>query len=109
MLPIITECAPAASALTISPEYLMPPSAMMGIPYCWATRVHSAIAVNCGTPMRSEEHTSELQSRSDIVCRLLLEKKKAALQTSPGADIFGFWRCRSHTLLRGPAPLWHAS
>src|SRR2546428_2320161 len=26
---------------------------------------------------RSEEHTSELQSRSDIVCRLLLEKKKS--------------------------------
>src|SRR2546428_5154869 len=33
---------------------------------------------------RSEEHTSELQSRSDLVCRLLLEKKKysAAYQTS---------------------------
>src|SRR5438874_8303986 len=28
-----------------------------------------------GTP-RSEEHTSELQSRRDLVCRLLLEKKK---------------------------------
>src|SRR5690349_24235439 len=28
----------------------------------------------CG--MRSEEHTSELQSRRDLVCRLLLEKKK---------------------------------
>src|SRR2546421_7426371 len=27
-------------------------------------------------PSRSEEHTSELQSRSDLVCRLLLEKKK---------------------------------
>src|SRR5207249_10158943 len=27
------------------------------------------------TPTRSEEHTSELQSRFDIVCRLLLEKK----------------------------------
>src|SRR3989440_1911512 len=27
---------------------------------------------------RSEEHTSELQSRSDLVCRLLLEKKKIA-------------------------------
>src|SRR2546421_6030420 len=27
-------------------------------------------------PGRSEEHTSELQSRSDLVCRLLLEKKK---------------------------------
>src|SRR2546421_7505244 len=34
---------------------------------------------------RSEEHTSELQSRSDLVCRLLLEKKKtihAAVVTS---------------------------
>src|SRR5437588_5641288 len=28
-------------------------------------------------PDRSEEHTSELQSHSDLVCRLLLEKKKA--------------------------------
>src|SRR5438034_5491080 len=27
-------------------------------------------------PARSEEHTSELQSHSDLVCRLLLEKKK---------------------------------
>src|SRR5207249_10664325 len=29
--------------------------------------------------IRSEEHTSELQSRFDIVCRLLLEKKKTSL------------------------------
>src|SRR2546421_7038086 len=29
--------------------------------------------------LRSEEHTSELQSRSDLVCRLLLEKKKKKL------------------------------
>src|SRR5690606_41582739 len=28
------------------------------------------------TPSRSEEHTSELQSRENLVCRLLLEKKK---------------------------------
>src|SRR5699024_11557164 len=28
-------------------------------------------------PIRSEEHTSELQSRFELVCRLLLEKKKA--------------------------------
>src|SRR5690625_6905114 len=28
------------------------------------------------TPIRSEEHTSELQSRGHLVCRLLLEKKK---------------------------------
>src|SRR5205085_7247364 len=29
-----------------------------------------------GPPWRSEEHTSELQSQSNLVCRLLLEKKK---------------------------------
>src|SRR2546428_2917776 len=29
---------------------------------------------------RSEEHTSELQSRSDLVCRLLLEKKKPKIR-----------------------------
>src|SRR5437588_5763524 len=31
---------------------------------------------------RSEEHTSELQSHSDLVCRLLLEKKKRKIQTA---------------------------
>src|SRR5690349_24223060 len=31
--------------------------------------------------MRSEEHTSELQSRRDLVCRLLLEKKKKQLNS----------------------------
>src|SRR5260221_10153480 len=37
----------------------------------------SARAFPTGTPRtRSEEHTSELQSHSDLVCRLLLEKKK---------------------------------
>src|SRR5690349_23759479 len=32
-----------------------------------------------GQRERSEEHTSELQSRRDLVCRLLLEKKKKAI------------------------------
>src|SRR2546427_6747239 len=32
-------------------------------------------------PERSEEHTSELQSQSNLVCRLLLEKKKKNKQT----------------------------
>src|SRR5690349_23088049 len=31
--------------------------------------------------LRSEEHTSELQSRRDLVCRLLLEKKKKKINT----------------------------
>src|SRR5690349_22449314 len=40
----------------------------------------------CGsTPVtaRSEEHTSELQSRRDLVCRLLLEKKKETITLTP--------------------------
>src|SRR5260221_7856312 len=32
-------------------------------------------------PGRSEEHTSELQSHSDLVCRLLLEKKKTNIKS----------------------------
>src|SRR5476649_1321357 len=37
------------------------------------------------TVLRSEEHTSELQSHSEIVCRLLLEKKKkTAIAARPG-------------------------
>src|SRR5690606_42099583 len=35
-----------------------------------------AIRIEGGRRVRSEEHTSELQSRENLVCRLLLEKKK---------------------------------
>src|SRR5260221_9729537 len=38
--------------------------------------VHSNCFCNAPPRKRSEEHTSELQSHSDLVCRLLLEKKK---------------------------------
>src|SRR5690554_7197521 len=36
----------------------------------------------CFLPLRSEEHTSELQSRPHLVCRLLLEKKKKKIITN---------------------------
>src|SRR5947207_11934950 len=36
---------------------------------------------------RSEEHTSELQSHSDLVCRLLLEKKKKTERTRSGPEL----------------------
>src|SRR5216684_7041398 len=41
-----------------------------------ATPYRSTAAPLRGEPARSEEHTSELQSRLHLVCRLLLEKKK---------------------------------
>src|SRR2546430_11842322 len=57
---------------------------------CWKIRCWrdarrkggSACAICCCIPVRSEEHTSELQSQSNLVCRLLLEKINtlAALQ-----------------------------
>src|SRR3989449_6008836 len=52
----------------------------------FATPAPRNFAVSCTTssaypsPSRSEEHTSELQSRLHLVCRLLLEKKKDSLR-----------------------------
>src|SRR5437868_12102148 len=44
------------------------------------SRAQCSIVANADcTETRSEEHTSELQSRFDLVCRLLLEKKKITL------------------------------
>src|SRR5436190_4396467 len=43
----------------------------------WLSRIiYSPLKIIAGGVIRSEEHTSELQSHSDLVCRLLLEKKK---------------------------------
>src|SRR5690606_40528593 len=41
----------------------------------WAAEAMASLGLR-GTVSRSEEHTSELQSRENLVCRLLLEKKK---------------------------------
>src|SRR5438034_7341421 len=51
-----------------------------GSPTPTSARVTDPLAAQAGAPgrarpPRSEEHTSELQSHSDLVCRLLLEKK----------------------------------
>src|SRR5206468_12724809 len=57
-------------SLKMPPMTAVPPS---------ATRIWVAarsVMIGGTSPTRSEEHTSELQSRSDLVCRLLLEKKK---------------------------------
>src|SRR5699024_12131598 len=53
---------------------------------CWAShrrthvlsvlRIRASHRIFASDVCRSEEHTSELQSRFDLVCRLLLEKKK---------------------------------
>src|SRR5438874_9585522 len=47
-----------------------------------ATRQRASRRREARCRVRSEEHTSELQSRRDLVCRLLLEKKKKKKQTT---------------------------
>src|SRR5215475_16227769 len=50
----------------------------------WPTASHTCCAATTAprpATSRSEEHTSELQSRENLVCRLLLEKKKTPTNT----------------------------
>src|SRR2546427_4441400 len=44
--------------------------------YLFSTLYHAVQSAKAKRVFRSEEHTSELQSQSNLVCRLLLEKKK---------------------------------
>src|SRR5205085_11322882 len=69
-LPIWTSVAPSRSAALLAPS-TSPTLASRPSP------APSAAAARSSRPeTRSEEHTSELQSQSNLVCRLLLEKKK---------------------------------
>src|SRR5438552_10465075 len=58
----------------------------LALPLSWVSVLLFAASLGflwLGTvPLRSEEHTSELQSPDHLVCRLLLEKKKHILLTS---------------------------
>src|SRR2546430_4084503 len=47
------------------------------------SRNRSVVAIGRTSDGRSEEHTSELQSQSNLVCRLLLEQKKLNSQPAP--------------------------
>src|SRR2546430_6248923 len=49
-----------------------------GLDHCYAFRAFSAFRYGIQSD-RSEEHTSELQSQSNLVCRLLLEKKNTPI------------------------------
>src|SRR5947207_8018763 len=53
-----------------------PSSAPASTPSSPSSAVESQCSTGTSASARSEEHTSELQSHSDLVCRLLLEKKK---------------------------------
>src|SRR5436305_11143476 len=52
---------------------------------CASKASHKPLSTT-GGDLRSEEHTSELQSRPHLVCRLLLEKKNLPLEAHPPRD-----------------------
>src|SRR2546422_5792281 len=51
---------------------------------CWGREASIKVVGGFAKSIRSEEHTSELQSRLHLVCRLLLEKKKRSILTRQG-------------------------
>src|SRR5438874_8018238 len=63
--------------LSVGAAEALPRSTGPSVSNCRALTRSLNIAGPWSLPARSEEHTSELQSRRDLVCRLLLEKKKS--------------------------------
>src|SRR5256886_8718816 len=53
----------------------------------WQRQPYGATAKGTETCRRSEEHTSELQSQPNLVCRLLLEKKKQCIPHDAIVDL----------------------
>src|SRR5207253_11080174 len=70
-------------ALPISVTWASPPGSTSS-----TKRTPAPVTISCIPPARarSEEHTSELQSRGHLVCRLLLEKKKINRTTADKAE-----------------------
>src|SRR5256885_8350125 len=85
---------PICQPVTCAEGILETPEAGLG-----GLKVSAFFSSKC---QRSEEHTSELQSPCNLVCRLLLEKKKKKYQMNRNDD-YGH-RPREHTFLRA---LWH--
>src|SRR5207249_10917923 len=65
-----------ARALSSLPELVFAFGLFMSGLLAVSLQLGRTVKANARTAERSEEHTSELQSRFDLVCRLLLEKKK---------------------------------
>src|SRR5207249_6068217 len=83
-LPILRRPAAALGGRQVFPAHLLPRAdrARNGSPAGVAPGAVVKDRLPPGQVLRSEEHTSELQSRFDLVCRLLLEKKKKHTNTS---------------------------
>src|SRR5688572_30890925 len=81
--PLKRPCILARSCnVKMSPMMVMASGTSAPAPSPCTDRATMSCVIVCENPhARSEEHTSELQSQSNLVCRLLLEKKKKKKKT----------------------------
>src|SRR2546430_13051603 len=72
---------------TLSLHDALPISCPRNVFVSKSTKHHPRRVASADSHDRSEEHTSELQSQSNLVCRLLLEKKKKNIIEPPEASL----------------------
>src|SRR6185503_3601648 len=86
----MAQSAPADIALARSPEYLMPPSAITGVPVAFAASTQSMIAVNCGTPTPATTRVVQIEpgpmSNKVQVVGAMVDQRLGALG---GGDVAG--------------------
>src|SRR2546430_13417601 len=62
----------------------------------------AGLLFHCQCRRRSEEHTSELQSQSNLVCRLLLEKKKTNSNNAQSYNVTAYIDQHTKTYIQEP-------
>src|SRR2546429_1406823 len=99
MEPIVPDaCSPATARATSCTPRCTKPVSRISLSPATATTASNSIGPTSPPPAaaplrRSEEHTSELQSRLHLVCRLLLEKKKISIHYRPPRPLSRRIRC----------------
>src|SRR5256886_5278547 len=101
-----SRCTSALSVLPSARPATFTCNAFITAPICAfelapTSAIVSRTTFEISSALRSEEHTSELQSQSNLVCRLLLEKKKNTDRVSPDA-VSACKRACSHAPRRAP-------
>ena len=85
----MAQSAPAAIALARSPEYLMPPSAITGVPVFCAASTASMIAVSCGTPTPATMRVVQIEPGPMPTLMASAPASISALAPSRGRDVAG--------------------
>src|SRR5690606_42046074 len=73
---VVAERLPLIIGVVVALAFLIILAVFRGLLVAVKAAVLNVLSITASYGVRSEEHTSELQSREDLVCRLLLERKK---------------------------------